>query len=170
VDIDRKLDDRKGIFNKLLNMIPGYTGYSRREARREADKKLRDDIANELNLARQKIDALIGDLSAAGQIMMLSDVGRLLKRIERVADLIRYAPHGESAFMALDTIGEEQLETLYFYDYELKEKAAAIAGDVAALQAADPSALKTAIKDIMEKLDNLDQLINGRKKHITEEF
>ncbi|MBL8045363.1 MAG: hypothetical protein JNL09_02425, partial [Anaerolineales bacterium] len=45
-DLFQKITDAKGMLEKLVDKIPGFHGYMEKEARREADKLLRDTIAN----------------------------------------------------------------------------------------------------------------------------
>ncbi len=171
MSLDRKMEDKESsrLF-KLLKLIPGYSGYARREARREMDKKLRDEIARVLDGRRRKLDELVREASAAGMIRILNDIGRLQKRLERTADLIRHASYGESPFLALEKIGEEELEMLYGYDLDLKERADRLAEQLDALSAAVEEDLRQAIAAIIEGLGEFDSLIAERRRYITEEF
>ena len=90
-----------GLFRALGHLIPGYTGYVRREARRDTDKILRETIARRLDDVKPAVGDIIRERTAGGNLEGLSDLDRLRAHLGQSADMIRYASYGASGLFDL---------------------------------------------------------------------
>jgi len=148
---------------KLETIIPGFSGYKKKELAREDDRLLRDYVCKVLNDARTKIE------EAAAAIVELDF--SLAKRLNNIASIIRYsadkvkfaeagyAPHYYRVKVELET-----LEKIKEVDNELigsAEKIRELASEIAKIApiAQIPSDKLTRLA---EELGRIDDILNRR--------
>lgn len=105
------------IFDKIGTLIPGYIGYQEREGRRECDRKLREQISDQLILVEKDINFLIGK----SKFENLSEIEKIRKEINNLNGLIKFSPYGASAFFSDSVIKESELENIYQKDLTILE-------------------------------------------------
>ncbi len=118
------MEARRGSSDRVerwLARIPGVRSYREREHRRETDKRLREQMASQLQEARSQLAGAILDLSQKGQYDLLEELDRLSSRIQQMADTIRYASYGYAGIFDLEKIREEELDRLYSVDLSLMD-------------------------------------------------
>ncbi len=108
-------------FKKILNFIPGFKGYIERQKRRDADKLLRDTIANRIEEKWARVSALQRDFISRGEIAFVDDLEAAAIKLRTFADRIRRAPRGYSSLFEAVKINEEELAQLYQYDASMLE-------------------------------------------------
>ena len=86
---------------KACSRLPGIKGYREKDMRREADKQVRDALARRLESRRRKMTGLQDDLLAAGGLLWLDDVERLVGRLQLLIDRIKTASYGYAPFFGL---------------------------------------------------------------------
>ncbi|RLE52303.1 MAG: hypothetical protein DRJ26_04860 [Candidatus Methanomethylicota archaeon] len=148
---------------KLETIIPGFSGYKKKELAREDDRLLRDYVYKVLNDARKKIE------EAAAAVVDIDFT--LAKRLNNLASIIMYsadkvkfaetgyAPHYHRVKVELDT-----LEKIKEIDNELVgsvERIRELASEVARIApiAQIPSDKLTKIS---EELGKIDEVLNRR--------
>lgn len=155
-----------GLFRALGHLIPGYTGYVRREARRDTDKILRETIARRLHDAKAPIDAIIRERTAGGSLEGLSNLNRLKTHLATAADMIRYESYGASGLFDLVQVKEEDLENLHQFDLSIAQDADSIAKKIESLAAAEDADAES--RTIIGELDQLQEKVRAREKVIQE--
>jgi hypothetical protein len=116
------LDDIKGKMTGLeglIGKIPGYKGYKEKELRREADKLLRDTIANRMRTVKTQLDGLQKDLISAGKFDLIDEAGSSATQIQTFIDRVRTASYGYSGLFDATRIKEEDLDRVYEFDTAL---------------------------------------------------
>jgi len=103
-------------FKKILSYIPGFKGYVERQSRRDADKILRDTVANRFEAQWQRISALQKDLINQGQIELVDDLENAAIQLRTFIDRLRRATRGYSGLFDAVKINEEELAQIYQYD------------------------------------------------------
>src|SRR5262245_31886714 len=83
----------QGDRGSLMDRIPGYRGYKEKELRREADKLLRDRVADAVAGEVRQLNALKLDLTNRGQLMLLPEFERITLKLQRFADQVRTASY-----------------------------------------------------------------------------
>jgi hypothetical protein len=96
----------------LAYLVPGYRGYKERELRREEDSRLRGRVLAKLQLIRGLVEERILKLTEQSTDAAVEAFARRLRRVEGIADAVRYAPYGFSGFFDAVRIREETLEKL----------------------------------------------------------
>jgi hypothetical protein len=135
---------------RLASRIPGFRGYRDREARREADKLVREHGAREL----EKIVRELHEHAAKAALDELEDVQDVVTQAEKLTRELRFADRGYSGFfdeVKLDSAAA--LDAVYERDERVVSQIAEIAAqiargdlDVAALRA-DLKKLGLALAD-----------------------
>jgi hypothetical protein len=114
-------------FKKILSKIPGFSGYMERQARRDADKLIRDTIFNRLRELESQVSALQREFIGHGEIAYVDDLEASAIKIRTFADRVRTAPRGYSSLFEAVKINQDELEKLYAYDSALLDKVDEIA-------------------------------------------
>ncbi len=115
---------------KILSKIPGFGGYVERQNRRDADKLLRETIANRYDQQWQRISAIQKDLISQGGIAYVDDLETAAIKLRTFSDRIRTASRGYSSLFAAVKINEDELAQLYAYDATLLDMMDEISGAV----------------------------------------
>jgi hypothetical protein len=106
-------------FKKILNYIPGFSGYVDRQARRDADKVLRDTIANRFEQLWGRISSLQREMISSGDIAYVDDLEGAAIKLRAFVDRVRRAPRGYSGLFDAVKINNEELNKIYEYDAQM---------------------------------------------------
>ena len=154
----------KNIFEKIATFIPGYEGYSQRKGRRDTDRILRQNLAERLLTHKEHLDSLIRDLSGQGRLDLLCHVETVRKRLDLLANQIKFVSGGESGFFDVAQVGAADLDRLYRYDSALLDDVQKVMHEIAELGPAETiergcTHLEQTLLRIGDKLDERDRLI-----------
>lgn len=155
------------LLEKITRIIPGIAGYQDRENRRAADLAVREKAAAEVTRCRGKLADAMNDLSRSGGMRNLRVIGnleRVVTRIERIEDEIRYAPSGYAGWFDRTGINLEDLERLYEVDLLLLETSSRLSDHVGKVEAVGTEQDWTG--DLEQALDQLEKLFEGRRKNL----
>ena len=108
-------------FKKIASKIPGFSGYIERQSRRDADKLLRDTIADRFEEQWGRISALQRQFISEGEIAYVDDLEAAAIKLRQFIDRVRRSPRGYSSMFAAVKINEEELAQLYVYDAAMLE-------------------------------------------------
>lgn len=163
-------DEQRDWLARLAQRIPGYGGYLERERRRDVDKLHREHLADQLRALKTPLtDALRELTNAGGRLGELGPLERLVKKLDRIENRVRFATYGYAGFFDVAKVEERQLESLYRFDLALVERTDALAAKVRELQskaAGDSGELKAAVSDAERALDELNQTFDERHNAI----
>ena len=106
-------------FKKLLEKVPGFSGYIERSNRRAADKMLRDTIADHFESLWQRISELQRQMISNGKIEKIDDIEAASIKLRQFIDRIRTAAYGYAGFFDAVKINEEELTQLYEHDLQI---------------------------------------------------
>jgi predicted transcriptional regulator len=146
---------------RLANAIPGFRGYRERELRRDTDRLQREHLASRLDGNKKALN----DLAAAatrggGSLDVINDVETARKRLDKVANRIRYADRGYSGFFDAVKVDEAMLERIYQFDLQLLEGVEVIRGATEGARTASDA--KAALEQVVREIDALDQHLDAR--------
>ena len=113
--MNRKLN----VFDKIGSLIPGYTGYSERDSRRNCDKQLRFRLSNKLekceNILIERMKLAISESDKD----FMRKIENCRKKLNTISSKLNYAPYGASGFFSDEKIENDTLEKVYTFDLKL---------------------------------------------------
>jgi len=118
-DILGKVEGQRNALEKLIDAIPGWGGYQKRERRRDADKLLRETLVTKLGEQRRRLDTAQKKLLSHGRLDLVDDLESAVTQLKTFTDRIRFASYGYAGLFDAVKIREEELNQIYAYDAAL---------------------------------------------------
>jgi len=157
-----KITEGKDLLGKIRNTLSGFLGYLKRENRREADKLLRQTIAQRYEEQWARVSALQRELIAAGQIQVIDDLEAAAIKMRTFADRVKSAAYGYAGFFDAVRVNEDELARLYAFDMALLDNVANLARAVDNVEASIgseglPAAIRHLVKLSQEAIETYDR-------------
>lgn len=134
-DLYDKIQGESSGLGKLLEKIPGLSGYMEKGRRREADQMLRETISARLEQSRIQLGSIQAELSR--DIVKAMDhaeaLGRADTGLRGLAGKIKDAPQGYAGFFDAVKVKEDDLARIYAFDENMLNAADQIQADIDAL-------------------------------------
>jgi hypothetical protein len=118
-DLFDRVTGDQDLFTKILSKVPGFSGYIERQDRRQADKILREAIADRYQEQWQRISGLQRDLIRQGQLQYAGDLEGAALKLRQFIDRVRTAAYGYAGFFDAIKINEQELAQVYEFDLQL---------------------------------------------------
>jgi hypothetical protein len=115
-DLYDRITRERGSIENMLARIPGFRGYLDREARRDADRMLRNFIASELDRRIDRFARIERKLLDNNGLSYMSRTAATKTRLQTYRDRVSAAAPGYSGFTSALKVGEQELELLYAFD------------------------------------------------------
>lgn len=166
--MDRILDKaREGhnFLEKIANAIPGFKGYREKELRRDADRLQREYLASRLDECKKPLNDISAAVSRSGNLDAINDIETARKRLDKVANRIRYADRGYAGFFDAIKVKEDALERVYQFDLRLLGGVDTIR-DAANTAAGSPD-VGQAVRDMVTAIDAVDTSLADRESILT---
>ena len=160
-----KVSSDMDFFKKILSKVPGFSGYMERQARRDADKLLRETIASRVEEQWGRVSGLQRDLISQGEIAWVDDVEAAAIKLRTFADRIRRAPRGYSGLFSAVKINEDELNQIYQYDAAMLDLVDDISRAVDNVEASIGSeGLAAAIRNLVSASQQCIDIYNRRSE------
>lgn len=118
-DYYQRIQQDEDPVKRLARRIPGFGGYIERQTRRDADKLLRETVANRMAEQWRRLTEIQRNLAEQGELRYLDDLEAAAIRLRTFVDQVRTASYGYSGFFDAVKINENDLAQLYAYDQAL---------------------------------------------------
>jgi hypothetical protein len=141
---------------KLVNMIPGFSGYREKELRREADALQREHLAKLLEQCKRPLNDAATALSRT-DLDAINDVETAKKRLDKAIARVRHADRGYGGFFDAVKVDEAVLDRVYQFDLALLENVEAIRARAAELRD------RPALVALIASIDAIDSQLNERE-------
>lgn len=145
---------------ELMEKVPGYSGYARREERRNADKELRDATAAAFSSQVTRITRVQEQMLTRGDFDNLEVLDQIITRLQHLADRIRTASYGFTGLFDDDVVDEAVLDRLYAFDLELANGIEQTADLIARIGSGSDA--NAAIAALRQKIDDLHETFSQR--------
>ncbi len=165
-DPQENIDKRRRILERLLGMIPGYKQYQEQEKRRDADKKNREFLYEDLKQVLSDLEECALKLANDKSLDQLADLDRSERKLRTVADRIRLADYGYAGFFDAFKIQEEELDRLYEFDLKLAQQVEKIKSGVDGL--IKSGRIPEGLDEVNKLIDDLGDYFNQRERAIME--
>lgn len=168
---DRYVEDAKGgmgTIERLLKGLPGIRGYVDKEIRRDADKRVRDLIARELEEQKQALFQVQQEMLRAGGLRFMAGVDGAIQKLQILIDRVKTASYGYAGLFDPVNIKEEQLNALYRFDVALAKRVSDVETAVTHLRQAfsEHNAVEAAVTSLTTLLIELNTLFGKRSDAI----
>lgn len=155
---------KPNLIDTLAGFIPGYRGYADRDARRSADKLLRESVAAHLVRVQKDVDDLVLRRVDAGRLEGLDDLDRLKRELGSCADALRHAPAGGSGLMDDVVVTAADLDRVHHHDLDLQQAAndlgAAVSAAVATGDAEAVLKLRPRVSEMKDAIARRDDVLH----------
>lgn len=164
-----KITEGKDLLGKIRNSLAGFLGYVDRENRREADKMLRETIAQRYEEQWSKISELQRQFISAGKLELVDDMEAAAIKLRTFIDKVKGASYGYAGFFDAVRINSDELERLYSFDEALLANAEALARAVENVEASiETEGLPAAIRHLVTLSQEALETYNRREEVILE--
>ncbi|HEV2128316.1 MAG TPA: hypothetical protein VGR22_06845 [Thermomicrobiales bacterium] len=145
----------------LLNRVPGYTGYRQKESMRDDDRRLREQIARELQQSISDLTRIGSKLAASRQLDRISAAEDTVSRLRHLESRVRTASYGYGGIFSDRDVNEHALAQIRQFDVAFQERVAGLTESVSAVASAD-SFDPSALEGIRREIDTLNTLFDMR--------
>ena len=114
--------ERMGAIERLIKGLPGVRGYVDKELRRDADKRLREMIAAQLEESKQSLYDVQRRLLEGKGLAWMDNIDNAIQRLQILIDRIKTASYGYAGLFDPVKIREEELNALHRFDTALAER------------------------------------------------
>jgi hypothetical protein len=135
----RIVSQRHGL-EKIVSKIPGFRGYAEMNARREADRQIRNHIVGLQKQEMQRLIAVERKKVGAGDLGFAMRTKSLKTQFQVLIDKVNTAMPGYSGFYAAIKVGPEELEKIYAFDVAQLQYVDDIRDGITALESATTDA------------------------------
>lgn len=148
----------------LIRELPGVRGYVEKEMRRDADRRLRRVIANELSEDKIGLLNVQQQLLREGGLKWLDEVDGAIQKLQILIGRVQTASQGYAGLFDAVRILDEQLEALHNFDVSLAEHVDKLSATIEKLSAAVGSddAMPAAVQEVISVITELNVLVQKR--------
>lgn len=145
----------------LLHKVPGYAGYRDKENRRDEDKRLRDSIADDIQVFIDRLTKYNADLSANRELKALAPTESLIGQLRLLADRIRTASYGYGGLFSERDIDGTALDQLRQFDLALKNETTDLSTRIDTISRSIPPQ-NDDVRALSEEIERLNLLFSER--------
>lgn len=168
----QRIQESEKLLEKIMLVVPGFSGYKAREQRREADKVIRNFLYSKLQEARNGLQDIYQALAESKQSEDLQAMDRLIAIFDRVSERVNHASYGYHGFFDAIKIEEADLDRMIAFDTQLVDGAKGLAERVRSLKSqvqahrldtlgVDGDELRKAVEEFERTFDERKDVIEG---------
>ena len=117
-----EIKDADDLLGRIRSKLAEFVGYVDRDQRREADRILRQAIADRYEKQWSRISSLQRDMISEGGLEWVDDMEASALKLRAFIDRVRTASYGYAGLFDHVSIDQDELAKLYALDYSLLEK------------------------------------------------
>jgi hypothetical protein len=155
---------------RIAAFVPGFRGYKEKEIRRESDKLIRNHLTLKLSADKSDLREISQKLADRRYLDVMTDIDRLLAKMDRIVEKINHASYGYSGFFDAVKVKEQNLDDMISFDNKLIDGVTALSTEIDTFKADFASGnlpnLKSRIQILTDKLDALEDTFDGRREVI----
>jgi len=155
---------------RIASFIPGFRGYKEKELRRESDRLIRNHLYLKLSTEKNDLREISQKLADRRYFDVLTDMDRLLAKMDRVVEKVNHVSNGYSGFFDAVKVKEGNLDNMIAFDNKLLDGINALATEIDAFKAdlasGATSNLKTRVQSVTDKLESLEDTFDQRNEVI----
>jgi len=166
-DILERVTGESDFIKRILSKLPGFRGYVEREDRRNADKLLRESIAERFENLWRRISSLQKEAISNGEIEKIDDLESSAIKLRQFIDRVKTASYGYAGFFDVIKVNTEELNAIYQYDLQMLELEDEISRAIDNVETSfGTNGLPAAIRHLTTLSQNCLDVFNQRKEVI----
>jgi len=169
-DVYSNVKGQMRLSERIAAFIPGFRGYKEKEIRRESDKLIRNHLTLKLSADKNDLREISQKLADRRYFDVMTDMDRLLAKMDRIVEKINHASYGYSGFYDAVKVKEQNLDDMIAFDNKLIDSISALSAEIdglkADLTAGNTSNLKGRIQSVTDKLEALEDTFDSRQEVI----
>ncbi len=118
-DLYSRIVRERGSMERLLARIPGFRGYMDMNARRQADRMIRDYVSGQLKTQLNRLPSIETMLLDGGGLAFMSKTRSVKSKFQTFVDRVATDTPGYSGFFDALKIGPDDLAVIYSFDQAL---------------------------------------------------
>ncbi len=166
----QRIQESEKLLEKIMLVVPGFSGYKKREQRREADKIIRNFLHSKLQEARNDLQDVYAAVAKSEQSKELERIDKVLAVFDRVSERVNHASYGYSGFFDAIKIEEAELDRMIAFDTQLVDGAKGLAERVKIIkteaEAENFENLAATIRELGKAVEDFDGTFDERKEVI----
>lgn len=158
------------LLGRIRSKLAEFVGYVDRDQRREADRILRQSIADRYEEQWSRISSLQREMISEGGLDWVDDMEASALKLRAFIDRVRTASYGYAGLFDHVRINQDELAKLYALDYSLLEKGEEVEQAVDEVEAAmEGEGLGQAVKQLENVSQEAVDMFNRREQTILAE-
>jgi hypothetical protein len=152
-DLYSRIVRDRGKVEDLFARLPGFRGYMEMNARRQADRMVREHVTAQLKLQLNRLSEIEKILLDAGGLAYMSKTRSAKTKFQTFIDRVATDSPGYSGFFDAVKIGPEDLEVIYAFDSALLDYVDKFKAKLDELQ--DAAMKNEGVDELIRSLDAL---------------
>jgi hypothetical protein len=169
-DVYSDVKGQMRLSERILAFIPGFRGYKEKELRRESDRLIRNHLYLKLSTAKSDLREISQKLADRRYFDVMTDMDRLLAKMDRVVEKVNHASYGYSGFFDAVKVKEENLDRMIDFDNKLIDEIAAVSIEIDSFKTDLANGVTTNLKghvqSVTDKLEGLEDTFDKRQEVI----
>ena len=163
----QRIQESEKLLEKIMLVVPGFSGYKKREERREADKIVRNFLHSKLQEARNDLQDVYRTVSESERSDDLQLIDRLMAVFDRVSERVNHASYGYHGFFDAIKIEEPELDKMIAFDTQLVDGAKGLAERMKSTKAEAEAKrfdnLGANLRELRKAVEEFDRTFDERK-------
>ncbi len=169
-DVYSDVKGQMRLSERIAAFIPGFRGYKEKEIRRESDRLIRNHLGLKLSMEKNDLREISQKIADRRYFDVLTDVDRLIAKMDRVVEKVNHASYGYSGFFDAVKVKEDSLDRMIDFDNKLVDNINALATEIDAFKAdlasGNTSNLKSRVQSVADKIEGLEDTFDKRNEVI----
>jgi len=169
-DVYSEAKSQMRLSERIVAAIPGFRGYKEKELRRESDRLIRNHLYLKLSNAKATLKTISQKMADRRYFDVLTDMDRLLAKMDRVAEKVNHASYGYTGFYDIVKVKEDSLDKMIDFDNQLVDGVNSLAAAVDAFKAelagGETKNMKDRIQSTTDLLDSFEDTFDKRDEAI----
>jgi len=163
-----KIQSNRDFIDRIITSLPGFKGYVEKSENYDADKMIRNFIADKILSSKKALGVISGDNVKAGNLGVTQELDSLSHILEGLLKKVEFADYGVSGGFSKIKITEDDQNRLLEYDWRLITSFDEVYQLVANLSTLQGDGLTSEIKNLKTKIREFEKNFDDRKYVIME--
>ncbi|HON80280.1 MAG TPA: hypothetical protein PK544_17450 [Spirochaetota bacterium] len=167
-NLKNRIRESRDLVDRVINKLPGYSGYVDKGEMYEADRVIRDFLADQISSYKKDVAGLMAGKTKKGELEILDDLDSINTVLERVFKKVKYAEYGTSSSFSKVSVKQEDFDKILEYDWRMIATAEELKPVIDTLKTASADAAESTVEEIKNRIEAFEKAFDDRKHVILE--